>query len=450
VKRSIAHLLSTRGGRIALALVALALVIRLAAAVAVFDDPLAFDARDYDRHARSIASGNGYAEAFAPYEGPTAYRPPGFPAFLSVVYAARGGVEEPPDWRVYLGDYQPDRRQPNAARVAQAFVSTAIVALIGLVAFQLFGARVALIATAIAAVYPPLVLLGMTLFSEPLFITFLLAAVAAALQARAGPRHALRWAAVSGAFAGLAWLTRSNGFLLLPALCLLVWTVRPSFSRRAFAAPAAVLAAAALVVAPWIIRNAVVVDGLFPVSSEGGYTLAGTYNDTSRNSDDNPGAWIPAEQDPAMERVIRQARDEPDFAAKMTREAREYIADHPAYVGKVAYCNAARMLYVERLGCGEPGYGKRNYEDEAKVGTFPVALAIAAFAIVALLAVAGAFTRGARAAPRALWLLPLSLCAVIFVVAANRLRAPIDPFLIILAALAIAALTDRRGHYAEA
>src|SRR5207253_2033869 len=82
-----------------------------------------------------------------------------------------------------------------------------------------------------APVYPPLVIVGVSLFSEPLFIAFVLGAVAAALRTRAGPVHALRWAVLSGVFAGLAWLTRSNGFTVLPALCLLVWTARPRLSR---------------------------------------------------------------------------------------------------------------------------------------------------------------------------------------------------------------------------
>lgn len=442
-KAAIADLLSSRAGRVALVIVALALVVRLVAAVAVFDDRLAFDARDYDRHARSIATGNGYAEAFAPYEGPTAYRPPGLPVFLSAIYVARGGAEEPPDWRVYLGDYQPDQRQPNAGRIAQAVLGTAIVALIGVIAFQLFGTRVALTSMGIAAVYPPLVILGLSLFSEPLFITLLLASVAAALQARLRPERALRWALVSGVFAGLAWLTRSNGFVLLPGLLLLVWTVRPRFSRQALVAPAVLLAGTVLVAAPWTIRNAVELNAFFPVSSEGGYTVSGTYNETSANSDRDPAGWIPSEQDPANERLIRETTDEADFAATMTRSAREYITDHPTYVGKVVACNTLRLAYLEGLGCGEWGYGKRNFEDEANVGTVPVALAIGGFAIVALLAIGGATTALARAAPRALWLIPLGLATVVFVVAGNRLRAPMEPFMIMLAALALVQLRER-------
>lgn len=436
-------LLASRHGRIAVALVALALLIRLVAAIAVFDDPLAFDARDYDRHARSLATGNGYAEAFAPYEGATAFRPPGLPFFLGAIYRVRGGTEPPPDWRAYLGDYQPDARQANAGRIGQAFLGAAIVALIGLIAVQLWGSRVALVAMGLAAVYPPLVIIGLSLFAEPLFIACMLAALAAALRARAPDARLLRWAALAGAFAGLAWLTRSNGFVLFPALCLLVWLAP---TRRSLAAPAVLLTAGLLVVAPWTVRNAVELDAFFPVSSEAGYTLAGTYNATSANSDDFPAGWIPADRDPHNLSELRDVDSEAESASALTSATREYVTDHPAYPAKVGYCNTMRMVYLERLGCGESGFGKGNFEHETGIGTGVVALAIASFALLALLAVAGALTPARRAAPRLLWLLPLSLATVIFVVSGNRLRAPIEPFLIMLAALALVQLADRFGQ----
>ncbi len=64
-------------------------------------------------------------------------------------------------------------------------------------------------------------------------------------------------------------------------------------------------------------------------------------------------------------------------------------------------------------------------------------MAVVGFWLVALLALVGAFTGLARRAPRWLWLTPLLLyLSVVFVNAETpRFRAPIDPFLIMLAAL---------------
>jgi dolichyl-phosphate-mannose-protein mannosyltransferase len=426
--------------RLAAALVVLALVVRVVAAVASFGTPLAFDPRDYDRYARSIATGHGYPHPFAPYGGATAYRPPGFPALLGAVYAVRGGAHPPPDWRVYLSRYQPDQHQADAGRVAEALLGTAVVALTGLVAFQLWGRRAAIASLALAAIYPPLVIVGVSLFSEPLFIACVLAAVAAALRARAGPVHGLRWALLGGALAGLAWLTRSNGFTVLPALCLLVWTARPRLSRAALAMPAALLAGAVLVVAPWTIRNAFALHAFVPVSTEAGYTLAGTYNATSARSSAYAAGWIPAQDDPHDAALIRRARGDADLSSTMLRATFRYIRAHPLYVGKVAYCNTMRMIYLERLGCGRSGFGKRNFIDETGISGGAADLGVAGFAVLALLAIAGAATRAARAAPAALWLVPLFLGTAVLVVSGNRIRAPIEPFLIMLGGLALAQL----------
>jgi 4-amino-4-deoxy-L-arabinose transferase-like glycosyltransferase len=433
--------------RLAIGLVVVALAVRIGAAVAAFDTPIAFDPRDYDRYARSIASGHGFPEAYAPYGGPTAYRPPGFPAFLAVVYRLRGGVHEPPGFDAYFrGRYRPDQRQVNAARIGQALLGTLIVVLIGTCAFQLWGGRAALAAMGIAAIYPPLVLLGLSLFSEPLFIAFALGATAAALRARAVERRRLRWVVGSGVLAGLAWLTRSNGFVLLPALALLVWTGRPWRSRQALAAPLALVAAGLLTVAPWTIRNAHVMHSFIPVSNEAGYTLAGTYNATAAHSKTAPTGWIPAQFDPHNARLMRRAKDDVDLARIGMRLTRRYVGDHPLYVAKVAYCNTVRLVFLERLGCGRSGFGRRNFVNEDRVSEGVVTLAIVAFAVVALLALAGALTPAARRAPPALWLVPLLLGTVVLVVSGNRLRAPIEPFLIMLAGLALASrLRPRRA-----
>ena len=67
-----------------------------------------------------------------------------------------------------------------------------------------------------------------------------------------------------------------------------------------------------------------------------------------------------------------------------------------------------------------------------------------AFIAFLALALAGAFTSAARTAPRWLWLMPvLMLASVIFVVGETRFRAPIDPFVVLLGAVAIAEFARR-------
>jgi 4-amino-4-deoxy-L-arabinose transferase-like glycosyltransferase len=444
VTGAIRQLRGSTHARIAAVLVLLALAVRVAGAIGAAGEPLPFDAQDFDRHARSIASGHGYPEAVHARGGPSALRPPAFPLLLSGAYALRGGVDAPPGWREYFAPgYRIDQGSVDAGRLLQALIGTAVAALVGLIAFQLFGRRVGLVALAVAAVYPPSIVLGLTLLSDPLFVMFELAALAAALRARAAGTHTLRWALGAGLLAGLAWLTRSNGYVLLLPLALLVWTARPRLRWRALAAPAAVVLAAIVVIAPWTVRNAVVMDALIPVSDNDGYTLAGTYNESARTDADFHGGWRPAQADPAYARLVATTTGELDQSRTLGRAARRFIADHPGYVAEVGACNSLRLAFLAWLACGDSGDVTLGYRGEEMVGHVVAWGAVAGFAVVAALALLGAFTRAARAAPRAVWLVPVVLWSAVFVLAANRFRAPLEPFLIVLAALALVAAFDR-------
>ncbi len=72
--------------------------------------------------------------------------------------------------------------------------------------------------------------------------------------------------------------------------------------------------------------------------------------------------------------------------------------------------------------------------------------AVLCFWLVAALAVAGAATRAARRAPGFLWAVPLLLylSVVFLVVETPRYRTGIDPFVVLLAALAVTAALRRR------
>ena len=116
-------------------LILAALAVRIGFVLATPDYRLVHDARDYHNHAVSIASGHGFALS---YGRPTAFRPPAYPYFLAGVYK--------------LGGFEQRATRVEAARIANAFVGTGIVALIGLIAFQIWGRPMALIALGLGAV----------------------------------------------------------------------------------------------------------------------------------------------------------------------------------------------------------------------------------------------------------------------------------------------------------
>ena len=253
----------------------------------------------------------------------------------------------------------------------------------------------ALVAGAIAAVFPPLVLVGSSLLSESLFIPLVLAAVLAALRHRA-TATGVRWALTSGALAGLAALTRGNGVALVIPLGFLVWSRRPRLRPAALAAPAALVAAAVVVLIPWTVRNAAVMHAFVPISTEGGYVVEGTYNRVAAHDTPYPGLWLPpvAELREALARHPRAS--ETQVSDTLEDEAGDYARAHPGYVATVLFWGAVRTLGIA------PGFERAGAASES-YPVWLVDLSIYAYWAVGLVALAGVFMPAVRRGPPAFW-----------------------------------------------
>ncbi|HJS93160.1 MAG TPA: glycosyltransferase family 39 protein [Solirubrobacteraceae bacterium] len=358
--------------------------------------------------------------------GPSAYFAPGYPYFLALVDLIDGHAV-PRDGAVH------------PARIAQAVLGTITVALIGLVAFELFGLTAGLIALVLAAVYPVAIGMAGTLVAENLLTPLVLAAVYAELRVRrAGrPRSAYGWVAGAGVLTGLATLTHENAILIGLPLLVAVWRVGP----RRLLAPGLLIATTALTILPWTIRNAEVMHRFIPVSDETGITLVGTYNAASAANPVVPYKWRLFFGIPGERPLIRQANHltEPELGDKLQHQALHYISDHPLAPLSVGYDNTLRLL---ELG------GTFAWKATAASISLPLGVArdgVIGFWIVGLLALAGALSRAARAAPKWVWGVPLllALSVVLVNVESPRFRAPIDPFLILLAAAGLASAATR-------
>jgi 4-amino-4-deoxy-L-arabinose transferase-like glycosyltransferase len=395
---------------------------------ATFDASPTLDPADFSRTAVSIAQKHVYPPSNrAPGGGPSAFRPPGYPFLLAAVYAIAGSAV------------------PQIGRLVGALLGTLSVALIWLIAARLWGRRVAMCAAVIAAIAPPLVVLSTALVSEALFVPLVLAATAAAIEARRAKRPA-RWVVATGVLLGAAALTRTNGLILLLPLSLAVAPARSRWRLRAVPPPAAVVVIVALVIAPWTIRNAVVLHRFIPVSTEIGYTLAGTYDQASRSDHRWPAVWKESEHGASLEYgvILFEAEihrwNEPTYGDHLLSAAIADIRRDPAYVLKVGLWNSLRMFHLAELD-----FGVGNLRD-TDIPRIPALLEIYGFYPLAILALGGLLTRRVRRAPKWLWLIPVCLATSVFVTGFIRFRSPIDPFLTMLAALAVAALLDRRSR----
>jgi 4-amino-4-deoxy-L-arabinose transferase-like glycosyltransferase len=427
-QRGLRHLCEPRSRWVVGLLLVLALVVRLGYVAVTPGYTVIDDAHDYDTHARSIAAGRGFAHIGPGPAARTAFRPPGYPYFLGGVYALTGVQRAHAARRVVVG------------RIANALVGTAIVALCGVLSAQLFGRRVALAAIVLAAVYLPLILVGGSLMSEPLFAALLLASLSAAIQhRRRADRY--RWAALAGVLGGLAILTRANAAILLVPLIVTVWNARPRWSRRALTPPATLLVVALLTTAPWTVRNAVALGSFVPVTTQLGTALAGTYNSAARADHENPGSWRSLRHVPDYQYLVRRWREipEPKLERKLRAAALRYAADHPAYVAEVAFWNTVRMLDLAGLRWS------RHTASTISVAPRWADAGVVTFWLFAALATAGAFTSRGRRMPLSVAAVPalLYLSVVFLAFETPRYRTGIDPFIIMLAAVALVAGWER-------
>jgi 4-amino-4-deoxy-L-arabinose transferase-like glycosyltransferase len=406
-------------------LVALALVLRAGAVYLDSDYTPINDSADYDRHARSLVADFTYPPpipAISPTGGPTAFRAPGYPLLLAGVYALSDDSVE-------------------AGRYANAALGALAVLLLYLVALRLFSRRVALVAATLMAVYPPLAFLGLELYTEPLFIDLLLAAVLTVLAYGRDPR--LRWAIAAGALVGAAALTRQNGALLIPIVAWALWS-RPRRRSAAAVAPAAAVITALLLIAPWSLRNYVVFNEFVPLTTGAGFNLAGTYNPDTRDDQRFDALWRPPNITVAHKDLyVIPGLREVELDRELRRSAVDFAGDHPAYIGEVLFWTTLRTLNLAEAGVATP----EGVNGDRGIGVEITPVEPPAFYLIAALALCGAVVllrrpRGQRGPPW-LWALMILLpAATLPIIGLPRYRVPGEPFLLILAAIGALAIWD--------
>lgn len=398
------------------AIVLLALAIRVVVVLATPHFSPLEDSAAYDLSAVKLATTGSLPPSLETlHPGPSAFYPPFFPIVLAGLYKLVG---------TGTGRWE-------AARLLEAGFGAVLVLLIGLIATRVWDRRVGLIAAGIAAVCPSLVLIGSSILSESLFVPLVAGAVWAALVYRDERR--LRWAALAAVMVGCAALTRGNGLLMALPVGWLLWGPGPARSWRAWRAPLALAGVVVVMLAPWAIRNEHRFHRFVPVATETGYTLYGTFNAAVQTQEKRwPAMWQMPQA--LVQQLYRQDRhaSEASISDTLTTDALHYIRRHPVSLLHTAYWNTVRLLDLT------PSI-ERAYAPFERYPTWLAMLSVYAFWVLLPLIVAGALTRRARAAPRALWAVPALLyLSTVFLLGMTRGRSPADPFLIMLAALAVA------------
>ena len=302
--------------------------------------------------------------------------------------------------------------------------------------------RVGLVGALIATLHPFLVWHDMHLNRE--ILDGLLIAVVALLALVVSERRELLLALALGAALGLAILGNARLALLPLVLAAFVaWPLRPR--REALLAAGAVLLAAAVVVLPWMVRNAAEV-GCFTLTTDTRALWKANNENTYETLD--RGEWIDDVPEPpgappwpelAADRTLAGRPTEVDECAQQ-RYYRDLVFDfwreEPGEKARLA-TQAVRMLWSPTFSVDSDEGGRGRLAELGRDVVEPVfMLAVYALALV------GAFVVPRRFLVLAVLLLGYNTVLAMIFAGTVRYRAPFDFLLAILAAAALVRAWD--------
>ena len=386
-------------------------------------DPVGFtgDALWYHLVANNLADGHGYVVPFQ-FVGPsdvrfgiganpvpTAFHLPLFPTLLA-------GFS-------FVGlDSQ------EAHLVVGCACGALTIVLVGLLGRRLAGPVAGLAAAALAALYPAMVMNDSVGLSESLTGPTIAAALLAALRLRERPEAGR--ALALGLAIGLAALNRSEALLLLPLLG--VPALLPSRSLRL---GGLVFLVTVLTIAPWTVRNVTTFDrSTFLTTGDGSVFKGANCPSTYRGG--GTGGW-----DILCLAGYRVPRDESILSERWRREAFDYAGDN---AGRMPIVVAARVARTFAL---YPSPSRQVADLHFLEGrpTWLVWIALAAYAAVVALAIAGIVGLRAQPGVIAIMLAPIVLVVVTSALGYGtwRFRQAAEVALVTLAGIAVAQLAGR-------
>jgi 4-amino-4-deoxy-L-arabinose transferase-like glycosyltransferase len=386
----------------------------------------------YNAEANQLAHGDGFTEPLWAVTHPGESAPPAadHPPLTVMVLAPVSWLVEHPPLSWIAGDELDANVREH--RYTMAVLGTLLVGLVGLLGRRVGGDAVGLVAAGIAALSPNLWVNDGLVMSETVTGCTVVGALIVALSYRAQPSTAK--AVGLGVLCGLAALARAELLLFVPLL-LLPTVYAPAGADRVRRIGAGV-AAAALVVGPWVAYNLTRFEEPTLISTNDGIALAGSncdpvYSGTGigLTAITGPDACIDNPHPPG---------DQSEVARVYRDRAFDYAGDHLRRVPIVVAARVARTWSLYRpldMVSFNEGEGRERVVTR---------LGLAFYYPTVVAAVAGAILLWRRGQRFALWTLLVPAITVTIGVAVSygqtRFRAAAEPSLAVLAAAALVAL----------
>ena len=411
--------------------------------------PLSGDGVYYHEAANLLADGLGFTEPYRYLHGGAqeylfVADPSTITATANTVLPV-GHIEptagHPPLWVLLLGfSSMLGFASVTAHQMLGALVGALGVVAVGWAGRTLDGPRTGLVAAALAAVHACLWLSDGLVMSESLVVTGTALMVGCAVRAQRSPDN--RWILMLGLVGGLTALVRAEMLLVLPLMALPVLLTPGIAVRRRLVRYVVIGIVAGSVLSPWVVRNMGAFEEPVLLSNGLGILLAQTNCDATYYGD-KQGSW---EFECGLPQPVRSdgtRGDESERELVYRQRGLDYLTEHPGrLVSHVVPKRVGRLwgVYapIQQLRADILVEG-RNFRLSV--------LGLVQFYLSVPLAATGAVwlrRRGQTLVP----LLAVPLVGTVIAaltLGATRYRVPSDVVLVLLAAVAIARIRDRRS-----
>jgi 4-amino-4-deoxy-L-arabinose transferase-like glycosyltransferase len=355
--------------------------------------------------AKSLLTGSGFSSPFGAQTGPTAFMPPVYPAILAVVQSLFGLQTTASAWVIVC---------------LQSLFSAATCVPVYFLAVRHFGIRAGRLAGWIWALLPYTAIIPSNIIWETC-LSALVVSTGVLLIIRASDGSGTQPWILAGAFWALAVLTNASLLLLFPAYCVLTFvsTVCRTTQRRAVLLG---LMAFALCLAPWLIRNIVVMHKFIPVRSNFALEL-----------------WIG-----------NRAGAEPGFHPEIHPAFNSAEVERYASVGELAYMGEKRDKAINYIRANPDVFVRNTVERIFRFWSGGLSGLVYGVTFLNVSGLAGLWVFARRHSKRAIiYGLPLLIYPLPFYVthADLRYQHPIQPLLAVLAAFLLCRIAGGSRAY---